>query len=103
MMFDVYCVSQILAGNKNVTRRRVTGKRPAVPGHLHKLKVDRTKKTYGLILIEDCTLEPLGNLTDEEAIREGFNNKEHYLKYFKHLNGDIPEDELVWRIKFELC
>lgn len=102
MMFDVFCLSQILSGRKDVTRRIPSGKRPAVPGHIHKLKIDRTKKTYGLILIEDCRLEKLGDLTDEEARREGFNCKEHYLKYFKHLNGDVNPDELVWRVQFEL-
>ena len=102
MMFDVYCVSQILAGNKDVTRRMATGKRPAIPGHIHKLKIDRTKNTYGLILIEDCRLERLNQLTDTEAHREGFNNKEHYINYFKHLNGDVADDELIWRIQFEL-
>jgi hypothetical protein len=102
MMFDVYCVSQILAGNKTVTRRMPSGKRPAIPGHRHWLKVDRTKDTYGLILIEDCRLERLCQLTDEEARREGFNNKEHYMNYFRHLNGNVADDELVWRIQFEL-
>ena len=102
MMFDVYCVSQILAGNKDVTRRMPYGKRPAVPGHIHKLKIDRTKNTYGLILIEDCRIERLSQLTDEEARREGFNDKEHYMNYFRHLNGNVADDELVWRIKFEL-
>lgn len=102
MIFDVYCVSQILAGNKDVTRRMPSGRCPAIPGHIHKLKIDRTKNTYGLILIEDCRLERLCQLTDEEARREGFNNKEHYMNYFKYLNGDVSDDELVWRIKFEL-
>lgn len=102
MMFDVYTVSQILAGNKTVTRRMPFSRRPAVPNHYHKLKIDRTVKTYGLILILSCELEKLSNLTNEEAIKEGFNNKEHYLKYFKYLNGDVNENQLVWRIEFEL-
>ena len=103
MMFDIYCVSQILSGNKNVTRRVARGgRRPAVPGHIHKLKIDRSKRTYGLIRIEDCRLERLGDLTDDEAVREGFNNKEHYLSYFWNLNHDINDDLLVWRVEFEL-
>lgn len=102
MMFDVYTVSQILAGNKTVTRRMPSGRRPAVPNHYHKLKIDRTTNTYGLILILSCELEKLSELTNEEAIKEGFNSREHYLKYFRHLNGDVDEDQLVWRIEFEL-
>lgn len=103
MMFDVYTVSQILAGNKTVTRRLAGGRRPAIPGSLHKLKIDRTKKTYGLIRIESCRLEQLKDLTDEEAIKEGFNNKKHYLKYFQHLNGSIAPSQWIWRVEFELC
>lgn len=102
MMFDVYTVSQILAGNKDVTRRMATSRRPAIPGHIHKLKIDRTDKTYGLILIKSCELEKLSDLTDEEAHREGFNNKQHYLNYFKHLNNNIQDNEFIWRIEFEL-
>ena len=102
MMFDVYTVSQILAGNKTVTRR-MPGKRvPAVEGKVHRLKIDRTEKAYGLILINSVTIEPLSNVTDDEAIKEGFNNRRHYLNYFKHLNGDVDEEnQLVWRISFE--
>lgn len=102
MMFDVYTISQILSGNKTVTRRMPSGKRPAVPGNIHKLKIDRTKKTYGLIKIESCELEKLGDLTEEEAIKEGFNNKKHYMNYFRYLNGDVEEDQLIWKIEFEL-
>lgn len=102
MMFDVYCVSQILSGNKTVTRRMPTGRRPAIPGHKHWLKVDRTKNCYGLINIISCELEKISDLTEEEAIREGFNDKNHYMNYFKHLNGDVEKDQLVWRVEFEL-
>lgn len=102
MMFDVYTVSQILSGNKTVTRRLSNGKRPAIPGKIHKLKIDRTQKTYGLILIISCDIVRLGDLTDEEAVKEGFNDKQHYMKYFHYLNGDVDDDELIWRIEFEL-
>lgn len=102
MMFDVFTVSQILSGDKTVTRRMRGRRRPAVPGRLHKIKVDRTKNWYGWILIQNCDLERLGDLTDEEAVKEGFNNKEHYMNYFRHLNGDVDEDELIWRVEFEV-
>ena len=102
-MFDEYTKNQIINGNKTVTRRmNRTGRRPAIPGKYHKIKIDRTPEVYGEILIKDCHLEPLSALTDEEGRKEGFKDKEDYLKYFKTLNGDVSLDTLVWRVEFEL-
>lgn len=103
MMFDEYTKNQIINKNKTVTRRmNRTGRRPAIPGKRHKIKIDRTPEVYGEILIKDCHLEPLSGLTDEEGRKEGFNDKEDYLKYFKTLNGDVSLDTLIWRVEFEL-
>ena len=104
MMFDKYCIEKILAGEKTVTRRIPHGRRPAVPGKIHKLKIDRTPKTYGLILIKDCYLDLVIEIDDEEAKKEGFNNRKEFIDYFMDINNiDILNDyDLVWRIEFEL-
>lgn len=104
MMFDKYCIEKILAGEKTVTRRIPHGRRPAVPGHRHWLKVDRTKKTYGLILITECELSLIGDIDDAEAKKEGFDSRQEYIDYFMDVNGiDILSDyDLVWRVEFEL-
>ena len=52
--------NKILNKEKTVTRRLINlgnPRRPAVPGHIHKIKIDRTKKTYGEIFILSCTQE----------------------------------------------
>ena len=104
MMFDKYCIDKILAGEKCVTRRIPKGRRPAVPGKIHKLKIDRTKKTFGLILIEDCYLSIIKDIDDKEAQREGFSTRKEYIEYFMDINNiDILNDyDLVWRVQFTL-
>ena len=104
MMFDKFCVDKILEGKKTVTRRLPKGRQPARVGKIHKLKIDRTKKTYGLILITDCYLEAIKNIDDKEAKKEGFETRKEYLDYFMNINNiDILDNhDLVWRIEFEL-
>lgn len=104
MLFDKFCIEKILSGQKDVTRRIPCGRRPAVPGKIHKLKTNRTKKTYGLILIEECELTLVKDIDDKEAKREGFNTRQEYIDYFMEVNNiDIlTEYDLLWRIKFEV-
>lgn len=104
MMFDKFCVDKILAGEKTVTRRLPRGRQPARYGKIHKLKIDRTKKTYGLILITDCYLGLVKDIDDEEAKKEGFNTRQEYIEYFMDINNiDILNDyDLLWVVEFEL-
>ena len=108
MMFDNFCIKQILDGEKTVTRRLIRNhekaKRPAIPGKIHKLKMDRTKKTFGEILILSCFPEQIKDLTEEEARKEGFSSLRNYLDYFKIINNIelLNDDEWIWRVEFEL-
>lgn len=111
MMFDELCIDKILNNDKTVTRRlyRKNGHRPAVPGKIHKLKIDRTAKTYGNILILDCEKEILhyDNITLEEAHKEGFQTKEEFMNYWSDINNMrdfyVYTDGLpVWRVEFKL-
>lgn len=104
MMFNKYCVDKILSGEKTVTRRLLSDKRPAIPGKIHKLKIDRTQKTYGNILIKNCDLDLVLNIDDEEAKKEGFLSRKEYISYFMDINNiDILSDyDLLWRVEFEL-
>ena len=104
MMFDKYCINKILEGKKTVTRRLPKGRQPARPGKIHKLKIDRTKKTYGLILITDCYLELVKEIDDNDAKKEGFETRKEYIEYFMDINNiDILNDyDLLWVVEFEL-
>lgn len=103
MMFDKYCVDKIRNGEKCVTRRLIkSGRRPAIPGTIHRLKIDRTKDVYGFILINSCSESLIGDIDDKEAQREGFASRKEYIDYFMDKNDiDILSDyDLVWRVRF---
>lgn len=104
MMFDELTVRKIQRYEKSVTRRlpRKDGHRPAIPGSVHKIKIDRTENVYGYIKIISCEKEKLGCLCDEWAKLEGFNTKEEYLQYFKKVNGTDDPKQIVDKITFTL-
>lgn len=103
-MFDKYCVDKIKNGEKCVTRRLIkSNRRPAVPGTIHKLKINRTADNYGYILINSCSKSKLGEVTDKEAKKEGFGNAQEYFEYFRWVNnikGQLSKDYEVWRVRF---
>ena len=114
MMFDIFCINKILNKEKTVTRRVYRGidkqdniilreKRPAIPGKIHKLKIDRTKKTFGNIKILKCEKEILskGLNNIEEVYKEGFTNRNEYINYFKKINNLKYPNCRVWRVEFE--
>lgn len=101
MMFDKYCVDEILKGRKTVTRRLVGKRKPAKVGAIHKLKIDRTRTVYGYIKIKDIRQEPLWIVNDSEAKKEGFDSAYDYLKYFMKINGVEDLKTNVWRVEFE--
>lgn len=105
MMFDEQTIKMIQNGKKCATRRlpRADGRRPAVPGKIHKVKKDRTDRTYGTILITDCQLVKLSDMNDREAKMEGFDNVDEYLEYFETVNKTNNPDQMVWRIEFEIA
>ena len=103
MMFDKQTLEQILKGKKTVTRRvRRNNTRPAVPHNIHKLKIDRTPVSYGLIRIISCEKGRLGDLNEEDAVKEGFATKEEYLDYFEKVNGSKQPNLPIWIVEFEL-
>lgn len=103
MMFDELTKDLIVSGRKTVTRRlrKNDNKRPAIPNTWHKLKIDRTPKTYGYIYIISCEKSYLGSLTSYDAIMEGFNSKREYLDYFKQVNNEVNYSTPIWVIRFK--
>lgn len=103
MMFDKQTVDLILSGKKTQTRRlRRDDNRPAVPGNIHKLKIDRTGKVYGYIEIISCEKAVFGDITLADAKKEGFKNIEEYTEYFISVNGEVNKSTKIWVINFKL-
>ena len=101
-MFDELTKNLIVSGRKTVTRRlRKNEKRPAKPNKIIKLKIDRTKNTFGYLQIISCEKDYLGNLKSIDAIKEGFNSKQEYLDYFKKVNGTNYYKTPIWVITFK--
>lgn len=101
MMFDKDTKDMICDGSKDVTRRLYNpARRPAIPGTRHKIKTDRTPVVYGEIDILTCTPQRWGDLTEDDAHREGFGSKAAYQEYFYTVNTLIGDDDLVWVVEF---
>ena len=102
-MFDKQTLDLILKGKKTQTRRlRKNETRPAIPGNIHKLKIDRTSKTYGYIEIISCEKAVFGDITEKDARKEGFKDIEEYTEYFTSVNGEVSKSTPIWVINFKL-
>lgn len=103
MMFDKKTKDMICDGWKITTRRLYNpNKRPAIPGKIHKIKIDRTKTVYGEIEIIDCYPQKFGKMNEVDAHHEGFDSLWEYKRYFYKINGFIPDNELVWVVDFRV-
>ena len=102
MMFDEFTKNKILSGEKTVTRRLVrNNKRPAVPGAIHKIKIDRSSRTYGYIRIKSVHKELLGDLKSADAKKEGFDSIWAYFDYFFKINNVNDLQVEVWVVEFK--
>jgi hypothetical protein len=72
-----------------------------VVGNVHQVKVKLfTKENQGHVRILTLVHEPLLNITEEGAKREGGYTRESYLKAFREIYPDAPENPLVWVLGF---
>lgn len=109
MNFRPELAEKVLTGEKTVTRRlmsdnprspwfhggcslKVNGSYAVCPG--------RGKDAIGRVRIVDVQGGLLGHITDEEARREGFPDREAFEATFAAINGSYDPMEPVWRIEF---
>ncbi len=101
--YDKDTKNKMCTWKKTETRRLFNpNRRPGIPGHTQRIKIDRTKKVYGEYIVTSCEPSTLGQMTKRDAINEGFNNIKEYKEYFYKVNGYIPDNELIWVMKFAL-
>ena len=103
MMFDEQTKDLIVARKKTQTRRlRKNNTRPAIPNTIHKLKIDRSPKTYGYIKIISCEKAHFRDIKKSDVLKEGFHSLQEYIEYFSSKNGSIRGDTPIWIINFRL-
>ena len=102
MMFDLLCIFLIHRKGKWQTRRKYNPKRrPAIPGQIHKLKIDRTQDVYGYIEIIDVYTQKFGSIDQFDAQAEGFDTIQEYKEYFQKVNGPHEDNDLIWVVTFK--
>ncbi len=101
LLFKPYHIPLIQAGEKRETRR-MWGEKPRVKINSKQMLKTKifTKENHGYVRILSLVHEPLLNITEEGARREGGYTREQYLKAFHEIYPDAPDNPLVWVLGF---
>jgi hypothetical protein len=114
MIFSPDLCELILAGEKTVTRRPVkfipgTLTIPVpfapcryLPGIDYAIQPGRGKKSLGRIRVKSVIRQEVGEITPNDARREGFSGRLGFVDRWKLLYGCWLPEVQVWRIEFEL-
>ena len=100
LLFKPYHIPMIQSGEKCESRRMWEKARVKIGSdQLIKTKIF-TKDNFGKVNIMKLVHEPLLNITEEGAKREGNYTRDEYLKLFHEIYPDAPENPMVWVIGF---
>ncbi len=95
--FDGKFVDMILEGKKRSTIRK--GIKIYKRGVVVELTAEG--KSFGKARITKVVVKRVSELSDSDAIRDGFTSKEELLDELKRIYGGIDEDEFITVIHFE--
>lgn len=110
MNFRPDLAAKVMAGEKTVTRRcmRDNPRSPwfrdgckIVEGRSYAVCPGRGKDAIGRVRVTSVRWTLLGNIDDEEARREGFNDRQDFVEGWKAINGIFGE-QAVWRVEFSV-
>lgn len=101
MIFAPSTLDKVLDGSKTETRRLVRrDKAPCEVGRVYSIQPGRGKKAVGQFYVKGVHKERLNEITEDGARREGFPDREAFLREFARLNrGQLANPE-VWVITF---
>ena len=103
MIFQ-HTLEQVLSGKKTQTRRRINPGRRFLyrPGKSYSVQPSRTQAGVARIEVVNIRQEPLGEMTHEDALAEGFASVDEYRMLWLEQYGTFDPEELVWVIEFKL-
>ncbi len=97
--FDPEYVFDILEGKKVTTVRRGIKSYPV--GKIVELTVSNSKP-FALAKVKKVVVKRVKELSDEDAVRDGFRNRDELLAALRRIYGDIKGDEFVTVVHFEV-
>ena len=102
LIFTERNIELILQGKKTQTRRiwkRIKVKK----GGIYKIRRHIfSKKHYGLIQVTNIRKEKLGDITEEDAKKEGCSSVAEFKKVWKEIYGKWNPEQEVYVIEFKL-
>jgi hypothetical protein len=90
----------VLQGRKTQTRR--THKHKLTVGRVYCIRSAWFEKSKGFILITRRFAQRLGDISPEDARKEGFNTVEEFVREWEAINGKWTPGEIVTVYEFEL-
>jgi hypothetical protein len=95
-------VPRILSGQKTVTRIKVPS--PWEPGtEITAFRiVNEVEQPFAILKVVDAHEHLLSDMTDAEAVKEGYSDLEEFLRAWDAIHGYTNETETIWAIRFEL-
>lgn len=100
MIFKPILIEKILAGEKTVTRRPLPT--PYEADREYAIQPGMARPSVGGIHTRFVNTEMLGTIDDDDAMREGFQDRSGFVAYWTDLYGGFDSTMHVARIEFEL-
>lgn len=103
MLFTSEHIKQIINGEKTQTRRLWDKKQVKVGNSYRACESLFTprEESPAYILVKDVYEEPLGDLTEKNAQKEGEYTVQEFKELWINMHGQWNEDKLVWVVDFD--
>ena len=96
--FDAEYVRPIIRGEKVTTIRKGIKSYPV--GRIVDLTVNYTP--FARAKVEKVVVKRVGELTDEDAKRDGFESREELIRALRRIYGDIKDNDFVTIVHFKI-
>lgn len=61
-----------------------------------------SKDYFAKILVTDIYPERLGDITEEDARKEGYSSREAFFEEWRSIYGSVNDNLVVWVVEFEV-